>query len=117
MDKLKCNAVNCLYNYNTLCSADEIKVQGEGAMGSSSTSCGTFNSRSLGNFVSSIGNMNYAGAAKQMFSNTRMEPHVLCDAVNCTYNTNQICDADAVQIQNEVSTTAEQTECQTFYPR
>lgn len=117
MDKLKCNAVNCLYNYNTLCSADAIKVQGEAAMGSDSTFCGTFNSKSLGNYVSSIGNMNYGGAAKQMFSNTTMEPQVLCDAVNCTYNTNQICNADAVQIQNAVSTTAEQTECQTFYPR
>lgn len=117
VEKLECNAVNCLYNYSTVCSADEIKVQGEQAMGSDATFCGTFSSKSVGNYVSSIGNMNYDGAAKQVLNHTTMEPHVLCDAVNCTYNANKICNADAVQILNDVSTTAEQTECQTFYPR
>lgn len=117
MEKLKCKAVNCLYNYNTLCGADEIQVQGGHAMGGSLTFCGTFNTRNVGNYVSSIGNMNYDGAAKQIFSDhPAMEPKVLCNAVNCVYNADQICDADAVQIQNEVSSTAEQTECQTFKP-
>lgn len=117
MNKLKCSAVNCLYNYDALCSAETIKVQGEQAMGSGATFCGTFSSKSIGNYVSSITNMNYGGAAKQLFNTAAMEPHVLCDAVNCIYNANQLCNADNVQIQNEVSTTAEQTECQTFYPR
>ncbi|HVJ48798.1 DUF1540 domain-containing protein [Desulfitobacterium sp.] len=118
MEKLKCKAVNCLHNYNTLCGADEIQVQGGQAMGGRATFCGTFNSRNLGNYVSSMGNMNYGGAAEQVFSDhPSMEPHVLCNAVNCAYNVEQKCDADAVQIQNEVSSTAEQTECQTFFPR
>lgn len=116
--KLKCNAVNCLYNYNSLCGADEIQVQGGHAMGGRFTYCGTFNTRSLGNYVSSIGNMNYDGAAQQMFNDhPMMEPNVLCNAVNCVYNADQQCTAVALQIQNEVSSTAEQTECQTFYPR
>lgn len=118
MEKLKCKAVSCLYNYNTSCGADEIKVQGEQATHGESTFCGTFNTRNVGNYVSSIGNMNYGGTAKQVLSDhSVMEPHVLCDAVNCVYNENQNCSADAVQIQNEVSSTAEQTECQTFFPR
>lgn len=117
-NKLKCNATNCLYNYNSLCGAEEIHVQGGQAMAGQNTFCGTFNTRSLGNYVSALGNMNYDEAAKQMFSDhPMMEPKVLCNAVNCVHNSDQVCTADAVQIQNEVSTTAEQTECQTFYPR
>ncbi|WP_425801931.1 DUF1540 domain-containing protein [Desulfitobacterium sp. Sab5] len=117
MEKLKCNAANCLYNYNTICSADEIKVQGGGTTSGDATFCGTFSTRGLGNYVSSITNMNYGGAAKQLLSNNRMEPHVLCDAVNCTYNSDQICNANGIEILNDVASAAEQTECQTFYPR
>lgn len=117
MEKLKCNAVNCLYNYNTVCSADEIKVQGGSTTNGDTTFCGTFSTRDLGNYVSSITNMNYGGAAKQLFGNDQMEPHVLCDAVNCTYNSDKICNANGIEILNDVASIAEQTECQTFYPR
>lgn len=86
-------------------------------MGGRFTYCGTFSSKSLGNFVSSMGNMNYSGAMQQVLSDDIvMDPKVLCNAVNCTYNSEKTCQADHVQIQNEVSSTAEQTECQTFYP-
>lgn len=74
MNKLKCSAVNCLYNYDALCSAETIKVQGEQAMGSGATFCGTFSSKSIGNYVSSITNMNYGGAAKQLFNTAAMDP-------------------------------------------
>jgi hypothetical protein len=118
MNQLKCDAQNCLYNQNQLCSAEEIKVQGGDTTGGSQTFCGTFNSKSVGNYVSSLGNMNYGGAIQQMVSSGEvMEPKVFCNAVNCTYNSEQICQADHVQIQNPTSSTAEQTECQTFYPR
>jgi hypothetical protein len=116
--QLQCNAVNCLYNRDRLCSAEEIQVQGDHAMGSRFTFCGTFSSKNLGNYISSIGNMNYSSAVKQLVSNDHvMDPQVLCNAENCVYNSDKVCHAEAVQIQNEVSSTAEQTECQTFYPR
>jgi hypothetical protein len=116
--QLKCDAVNCLYNYGHLCSAEEIEVQGENTMGGRFTYCGTFSSKNLGNYVSSIGNMNYSGAMKQVVSDGQvMDPNVLCNAVNCVYNSEKHCQADHVEIQNEISSTAEQTECQTFYPR
>lgn len=116
--QLKCNATNCLYNANHLCAAEEIEVQGDHAMGSRFTYCGTFSSKDAGNYLSSIGNMNYSSAAKQLVSEGEvMDPKVLCNAVNCTYNSEKVCNADFVEIQNEVSSTAEQTECQTFYPR
>lgn len=117
-NQLKCDAENCLYNRSHLCSAEEIEVQGGHTMGGRFTYCGTFSSKSLGNYVSSVGNMNYSGAIQQVISDDLvMDPKVLCNAVNCTYNSDKVCEADHVQIQNEVSSTAEQTECQTFFPR
>lgn len=116
--QLKCNAEHCLYNRNHLCSAEAIEVQGGQTQDGEATFCGTFSSKELGNYVSSLGNMNYSSAVQQMFSEEPvMDPKVLCNAVNCVYNSDKLCQADAVQIQNEVSSTAEQTECQTFNPR
>ncbi len=117
MSNLKCEAENCLYNRNELCSAEAIEVQGGHTMGGRFTFCGTFSSKSLGNYVSSVGNMNYSGALQEVISDNVMDPKVLCNAVNCVYNSEKVCEADFVQIQNPVSSTAEQTECQTFYPR
>lgn len=115
--QLKCEAENCLYNRSRLCSAEEIEVQGGNTMGGEATFCGTFSSKGLGNYVSSMGNMNYSSAMKQVFADDQvMDPKVRCNAVNCTYNSAKLCQADHVQIQNEVSSTAEQTECQTFIP-
>ncbi|MGE4272652.1 MAG: DUF1540 domain-containing protein [Desulfitobacterium sp.] len=116
--QLKCDAVNCVYNRGQLCSAEEIKVQGGQTTGGDDTFCGTFSSKSVGNFVSSMGNMNFSGSLKQMVSSEPvMDPKVHCNAVNCTYNSSEICHADHVAIRNESSHSAEETVCETFYPQ
>lgn len=116
--QLKCDAVNCVYNRSRLCSAENIEVQGGQTMGGDATFCGTFNSKTVGNYMSSLGNMNYSESLKQVVSDEPvMDPMVHCTAVNCTYNSDKLCQADQVEIRNEVSSTAEETECQTFYPR
>ena len=117
-NKLKCDAVNCVHNFNHLCAAEEIQIQGAHTMGGRFTYCDTFHSRSLGNYVSSLTNTNFNGVLNQFFTDEQvMAPKVLCNAVNCIYNSSNECEADNLQIVSEISTTAEQTECQTFYPR
>lgn len=116
--QLKCDAVNCVYNRSRLCSAEAIEVQGGETIGGDATFCGTFSSKTVGNFMSSLGNMNYSEALKQVVSaDPVMDPTVHCNAVNCTYNSGRMCHADQVEIRNEVSSSAEETECQTFYPK
>ncbi|NMA68118.1 MAG: DUF1540 domain-containing protein, partial [Desulfitobacterium sp.] len=66
--QLKCDAVNCVYNRSHLCSAEKIEVQGGPTTSGDNTFCGTFASKSIGNFVSSLGNMNYSEALKQTIS-------------------------------------------------
>lgn len=39
---IKCQAVNCVYNVNRLCSADNVQIYGPGAVASQGTQCETF---------------------------------------------------------------------------
>lgn len=39
---IKCEAINCLYNSNRICSADHVQIQGLDANGSEGTDCETF---------------------------------------------------------------------------
>lgn len=43
--KIECSAVNCRYNEDRLCFADELKVIGEDSKGPKQTECITFNPR------------------------------------------------------------------------
>jgi len=47
-------------------------------------------------------------------SSIAMSPKIKCDAVNCRYNSNRICDANFVQIQGASATNSAGTECNTF---
>lgn len=117
-NNLKCEATKCVYNMDRLCSAKEIEVQGEDAMGGRFTYCGTFEERGVGNMVSEMGNMNLRGELKQLFSDEQaLDPRVGCNAHNCIYNQNAQCHAEHVNIISELAESAVQTECQTFYPR
>jgi len=116
--QLKCDAVNCVYNRSRLCSAEEIEVQGGQTAGGDATFCGTFSPKNLGNFISSLGNMNFSEAIKQTIAREpMMDPKIHCNAVNCTYNSNRLCNASQVEIRNENSHSAQETECETFSPQ
>ena len=111
-NNLKCDAVHCAYNTDRFCSANEIEVQGDDTMGGRFTYCGTFEERNEESGMKEMSNINLGE-----LSNAAMDPVVACTAVNCTYNHNQYCQANRVNIVSAVASTAEQTECETFYPR
>lgn len=43
--KVECDAVNCMYNDNKLCSANHIDISGSGSKTSNDTACATFRVR------------------------------------------------------------------------
>ncbi|MEL7596841.1 MAG: DUF1540 domain-containing protein [Clostridiaceae bacterium] len=43
-----------------------------------------------------------------------MSPKVTCDAENCVYNQNKLCNADSVQITGLTAHTSGATQCETF---
>ena len=118
MAALECDASSCVYNYNQKCGANKIKVQGKGTMDGDNTFCGTFENKSLGNYISGLANANYLGALNQMTGNGgSLQPEVYCSAQNCTYNNQKVCTAPNVHILGFNSNVSETTECETFYPR
>lgn len=114
--ELSCNAGNCVNNINGLCSAKEIKINGEMASSSMETLCETFAERSFTNAISNMPNMNLGGEIKQLFSqdSIEMSPSIACDAVKCSYNENRACHASNVQINGPVADMSKETVCETF---
>lgn len=111
-NNLECEAANCAYNTQHFCSANEIEVQGGDTMGGRFTYCGTFEERSAESGMKEVTQMNLGELPSE-----GMDPVVGCTAVNCVYNHDQTCQADRVNIASPLASTAEQTECETFYPR
>ncbi|MCY6483282.1 DUF1540 domain-containing protein [Clostridium aestuarii] len=113
---LSCSVGKCVHNINGLCSAREINVGGLKANTSSDTQCGTFAEKGLKNAFTNLANMNISGELKQVFAKNSIEmsPKIICNAENCSYNNNRICNAPNVQIKGLRAQMSEQTECETF---
>jgi hypothetical protein len=117
-NKLKCDAKTCAHNFNELCDASVIHVNGGNTHSGDNTFCDTYAVRSVGNYAAGLNNVNVAGSFAQAFTNKLvMDPKVYCTAMNCVYNENQVCDAAMLKIVGPDSTIPEQTECNTFYPQ
>lgn len=117
--KLSCDARKCVNNINGLCDAYMIHVTGVQARESSSTDCGTFAEKGiLSTTTSRFTNSNLMGEFKQLFTNESIEmsPHIKCEAQNCIYNVNTICEAENVQVHGPEAQNSGSTQCETFKP-
>lgn len=104
MPLLDCSVTSCYYNDSKLCNRNNIVVGGDQACSSDSTCCDSFQERSMDSYSSST------GEASRPTS-------VTCEAVNCTYNENNLCMANQIGISGHTAHQPEQTECATFKPR
>lgn len=114
--KLSCSAANCIHNASGLCSANEIKVEGLSASTSTGTDCKTFEEKGFTSAYNSFGNMNFKGEIKQLFNKDSVElkPEIKCEAENCKYNSEHICNAENVQIYGPGAKSSVGTQCETF---
>ncbi len=101
MPALVCSAQNCVYNNAMYCSKGDIKVGGEDAKVCQETRCDSFQERRHENAKSSMGTPS-------------TEIDIKCEAVNCKYNTERICNANHVDISGAAASTSTETECVTF---
>ena len=101
MPALQCSAVKCMYNKDNLCSKGDIQVKGDHAATENETWCSSFaektgmsNAYTCGGGCSSI--------------------QVGCAAHDCTYNRQEVCQADHVHIDGSQACICEETCCGTF---
>lgn len=113
---LTCNAENCVHNTSGLCTAKNIHINGASAHSAEYTSCSTFAQKGFKNAFTNMFNMNVGGEIRQLFNNSsiEMKPIISCDAVNCVYNMNKICEASHIQIQGLGALNFTSTSCQSF---
>lgn len=116
MGKLSCSAGNCVNNMNGLCSANKINVVGTNVNTSIGTQCETFSEKGFVNAFKNLSNMNLPGEIRQIFNNgsVEMSPEIKCNASNCVYNVNRVCNANDIIIYGPGAGTSEETQCETF---
>ncbi|MBC8061551.1 MAG: DUF1540 domain-containing protein [Clostridiaceae bacterium] len=114
--KLNCSAESCVHNMSGLCSANTIFIEGNEARTSRSTDCKTFAQKGFINAVTNVVNSNVPGEIRQFVNQDEvvMSPSIKCEAVNCTYNVDQICGASNVAIYGPGAKSSNGTQCETF---
>lgn len=100
MNNLMCSVNTCTYNENNLCCRESIKVGGKNTITANFTSCESFRRKEgqLNNDVQSPNNL----------------LSVVCEAINCKYNNEKICEAKSISIEGSYALSDIQTECATF---
>lgn len=103
MTTLRCDVADCNHNKQNCCCNNEITVGGVQAESSSETSCKNFEYKinALSNDVRDINPSLY----------------VSCTADTCAYNKGQSCTANSIEISNNLSSYASDTECASFKER
>ncbi|SHE69529.1 DUF1540 domain-containing protein [Clostridium fallax] len=116
MAKLSCSAENCVNNIGGLCTAGAIQIGGENAHSTKGTQCNTFGERNFKNALESVTNTNYLGELVQAFSSNdiKMSPKIGCEAINCMFNKDKICNASNVHIRGNNAESEYGTKCETF---
>ncbi len=99
MTRLKCSAMNCMYNEDHLCSRNDIEIGGQGASRPNETCCESFQERS--------GMTNSIGHATE-------DTDVKCHATNCGFNEDCKCHAKEIGIAGSNACTCGETECASF---
>ncbi|ONI38878.1 hypothetical protein AN396_01540 [Candidatus Epulonipiscium fishelsonii] len=102
MPRLICNVDTCGHHYDSLCGLNSIGITGSSATTDSETKCSNF--------------ITYAGASNSMTGGS-LNLDVQCQAVNCTHNERQKCQADFISIAGINAFTESDTECSGFCPK
>ena len=101
MSCLKCGVTSCVHNSEHCCCKNEIIVEGSEATTVEGTCCGSFDERRKESF-------------RNQFEFPKEQAKISCEAANCIYNRNRVCQAERVDITGNGAASAVQTECATF---
>lgn len=103
MARINCSVTNCSHNNERICYANVINVGGKSARKDSETSCGSF--LDSAHYSDLTNNINQEG------SDCRA---ITCNVGTCTYNADNICHADSIQVSGENVNIYTEANCITF---
>lgn len=102
MPNLECGVKNCSHNSDNKCNLDSIKIEGRGAETTEGTLCSSFVLKKEG----------YKNSTCDCSPSIKSE--IVCDAVNCTYNSSNMCTAKGIDVEGSNACVSGETECTTF---
>jgi len=103
MPRINCSITNCSHNNERICYANVINVGGKSATRDSETSCGSF--LDSAHYSSLTNNINQEGSECTA---------ITCNVVTCTYNSDNLCNADSIQVSGENVNIYTEANCITF---
>lgn len=104
MTRLSCSARNCDHNNDGICRASSILVQGISSCDSKDTYCSTYADLDGDIGLSSGVEDSYLAAMQGFVADTYsipMSPYVSCNATQCNFNLDGVCEAIDVLIYGE----------------
>lgn len=119
--RVKCVVDTCTHWVTgNLCSAGNIDImhEEEGRMSQiiEQTMCKTYyHASSFANMLGSLDNVNWGGAASQLFAGGEMYPTVTCTVNSCEYwKDGNHCIAEGIEVTGRHADECQDTNCQTF---
>ncbi len=104
MSKINCSVSDCSHNNSGTCYANRVNISGKQAKSIENTACASFLNRSV--YSNLTNNTNDSGACSCL----------CCNVSSCTYNSNNLCSLEDINVSSDSSPTNLYTEtsCSSF---
>lgn len=105
MSKINCSVSNCSHNKENNCFANVINVGGKSAKKDDDTCCASF-----------LDAVNYSDLTNNINEKGRECSAITCNVGTCTFNSDYLCTAEAIDVSGKDVNLYLETNCSTFKP-
>ena len=102
MSKVNCNVIACSHNKSGVCYANCVDIVGSSAIEDNDTCCGSF-----------LNKLHYSELTNNTLSSGSCDC-LKCTVETCTFNNNNLCKLEAIQVNGEGVSYYTQTACESF---
>lgn len=103
MSKINCSVTSCSHNNENTCFANVINVGGKSAKKDSDTCCASF-----------LDSRVYSDLTNNIKEKGNECDAITCNVGTCTYNSNNLCNADSIDVRGKNVNLYSETDCTTF---
>jgi hypothetical protein len=102
MKSINCDVNNCSHNKSGVCYSNRVDIGGISASSECGTCCGSFLNKDL-----------YSDLTNNTNSTVNCNS-LVCNAKNCSYNCNNLCDLNSINVSGTAAQIYAETKCSSF---